>query len=49
MTSQALNVERAHRAGLLGILPLHDDFAEEFTAIAGDLDLLISTAPRAKC
>ncbi len=24
-----------------GILPLHGDFAEEFTAIAGDLDLLI--------
>jgi hypothetical protein len=25
----------------LGILPLHGDFAEEFTAIVGDLDLLI--------
>lgn len=41
MTSQALNAERAHLAGRLGILPLHVDVAEEFTAIAGDLDLLI--------
>jgi hypothetical protein len=26
---------------VLGILPLHDDFAEESSAVAGDLDLLI--------
>jgi hypothetical protein len=30
-----------HSREALGILPLHGDFAEELTAIVGNLDLLI--------